>query len=84
MDENGFIFSPGSVRARTYVCVPVDESMANRSSVLESLMECNGRANLLEGVEVSDYLTWAEMKPKEAPNVSTEQLMHALKVILLL
>ena len=82
MDRTSFIVPHGHVQARAYICIPVQEEMATRSSVIASLMDCDGLVELPEGVQVSDVLTWAEFQPEQAPKLSTEQLSQALKVYL--
>lgn len=60
--------------------VPVQESLALRSSVISTLMDCNGVVELPVGVEVSDVLTRAERQPEDATGMSSKELTQALKV----
>lgn len=80
MDRTSFIVPHGHVKARAYICIPVDESMAIRSSVMATLMDCNGIVELPAGVEVSDLLTWADFQPDQASKLSVEQISQAMKV----
>lgn len=70
----------GHVPSRAYIGFPVEESMAQRSSVIAALMGCEGVVELPEGLEVCDVQAWAEVQPEEATKLSTEELAEALKV----
>lgn len=80
MEGVTFIVPQGHADARAYICFPVAESMATRSSVIETLIDLNGIIELPAGVEVTDLLKWAELQHDDAQNLSAEQLSHALKV----
>lgn len=80
MVNTSFIVPHELAQARAYICIPVQDAMASRSSVMSTLMDCEGVVELPAGVEVSDVLTWAETQPEDAATLSTNTLSHALKV----
>lgn len=80
MDTTTFIVPRGCAKAPAYLCTPLDDAMASRSPVLASLMSFEGITELPPEIVMSDLQTWAELRQEEAPEMSTEQLYHALKV----
>lgn len=82
-DAKTFIVPRGGAHARGFLCTPVDEATACRSSVLSSLMDCEGVVELPPDVCMDDLHTWSQLLPTQAPKMSSEELTHALKVPLL-
>lgn len=80
MAAASLIVPRGAPKARAYVCIPVDESVASRSSVIATLMNMEGFADLPDGIDVSDFLSWSESRPEEAFSLSAEELSCALQV----
>lgn len=80
MSNTSFIVPRGAARTRAYVCIPVEESVASRSSVIATLMDVEGFAELPDGVEVSDLLAWSDMRPDEASSLTADELSCALQV----
>ena len=81
MEGTSFIVPHGQERARAYICTPVDEAIAERSSVMRTLMEFEGFAELPPGVDVSDVLAWTDTYPDNASDMSPEELTQALQVL---
>lgn len=75
-----FIVPHGYAHARAYIGIPVEEALAQRSSVMATLMECEGVVELPDGVAVADFMTWSDFQPEEAATLSAEELTQALKV----
>lgn len=79
MDSAAFIM-PNAVQPRAFFCIPVEESLATRSTMIADLMDTHGTAELPEGLDMSDVMTWAASKPGQADSMSWEALAHTLKV----
>lgn len=79
MSKKTFIVPSGCAEARAYFCTPVDDSVAERSSVLTSLLDVEGIVEL-PGVEMLDVKKWEELLPEQVAELTLEQLSHALTV----
>eukprot|EP00892_Ulva_mutabilis_P002940 jgi/Ulvmu1/12647/UM094_0003.1 len=74
------ILPHGAARSRAYVAFPVDDALAARSSVMATLVETEGIANLPEGLPTADFLKWCETKPDEASTLPAEDICVALRI----
>lgn len=81
MESTTFII-PRAAKPRAFICIPLEESLADRSTVLASLMDVHGSVELPSGIDVSDVLTWAESVPEQAEDMDWEDLTHTLQVCL--
>ena len=81
MGQINLLVTKGATKAPTYIGFPLDESIASRSSVIEALAEAGGLAELPEDIELEDILSWAELKPDQASEMSVDELTFALQVI---
>lgn len=75
-----WILPPGRPRCRAYVCIPVEDSLASRSPVIETLMEIEGIAELPDGVPVADFLSWSSMATDELSAFHADDVCQALRV----
>lgn len=71
---------PHGANSRAYICIPLDECLAERSAVIQTLMELGGVSELPPDLDPTDVLTWAELSPERANSMSVEQLSFAMKV----
>lgn len=71
---------PRAEKPRAFICIPVEEALATRSTVISELMDVHGVVQLPAGVDVSDVLTWADSNTEAAANMSWEELSHTLQV----
>lgn len=72
----------GCSNARVFLCTPVDDFTASRSTFLTTLTEYEGIIELPKGFDASDLRAWANLRPNEAENLSASELGHALQVCL--
>lgn len=77
-----WILPPGRPRCRAYVCIPIEDSLARRSPVIETLMEIEGIAELPDGVPVADFLSWSSMATDELSAFHADDVCQALRVSL--
>lgn len=75
-----WILPRGQPRRRAYVCIPVEDSLAQRSPVIETLMESGGIAELPDGVTVSGLALWSSMDPDLMSSRTTADIAQALQV----
>lgn len=81
MEGSSFIVPHGQASiSQAYICIPLDEEMASRSSVMATLADIGGIVELPSGMEISDVVRWAELKPKQVETMTTEELIDALQV----
>lgn len=79
-DNICLILPHGSGRSRAYVAFPVDERLASRSPVMETLIETEGIANLPEGIQASEFLKWCNTDIDAAASLPAEEVCVALRV----
>lgn len=70
----------GAQKAGAYFCVPMDASLAARSSVMETLMEMQGIAEVPQGVSFEDFLAWATSDVAAAWTRSDDAIARILAV----
>ena len=81
IDGPCFILPPQAATARAYVCIPVAEEVASRSSVMDTLMNSEGIATFPDDVTVSDYFAWSALRPNgHVEELSADDALLALRV----
>lgn len=79
---NTLIASRASPSAPGHGFSSLDDATASRSTVLASLIYCEEHVELPPDVDISDLRKWEKLLPEKAPDMSPEELFHALKVCL--
>lgn len=80
MDGKSFIVPHGCANARAFLCTPLGDDTATRSTVLSTFMDCEGVVELPCGLGMSELRAWEELPPEQAPELSSGELFEALKV----
>lgn len=75
-----FLLTREAPRSSVYACIPVDASLAGRSSVLATLMQSSGIQELPDAVTLDSFQTWCTMPLEDTDAVPVEDLASAVQV----
>lgn len=80
VDHPCLLLPPLVSKSATYLCLPVDTSVADRSCILKSLMEVPGVARLPDGVTFEGFRAWSTIHASDVDTVPVEDISHVLQV----
>lgn len=69
-----------TVRARAYVCLPIDDAAVSRSPVLEALIDAGGTTELPEDLSLQDFIDWMGLHALDLEKLSAAETSRSLQV----
>eukprot|EP00892_Ulva_mutabilis_P007302 jgi/Ulvmu1/4944/UM205_0006.1 len=74
-----FLLPHDSQRSAAYICIPVDTEIAERSPVLETLIEYEGLVRMPAGITLDEFLARAALQENDVKELSDDELGLALQ-----